>query len=203
LKLRSEGSLSLLFDLPLIPGLKLAEALIDAGEEARLIEAIGSIELSPFLFQGFVGKRLTKSFGSTYDFVTGRIAEAEPIPDWLLPLRRRAAGFAELDEDALGQALVIRYDPGAGIGWHRDRPMFDQVIGISLGSPTTLSFRQRTDSGFNRVKVPLPPRSAYLLSGEVRSEWEHGISAHDDLRYSITFRSIRPDRLPASKIVLD
>lgn len=181
----------LLFDLPLIPGLKLVEGLIDPAEEAGLIEAFGGLALSPFRFQGFTGKRLTKSFGWTYDFETGRVAEADPIPDWLLPLRRRAARFAGLQEDVLGQALVIRYDPGAGIGWHRDRPMFDEVVGISLGAPTVLSFRQRIEGGFKRVKIPLPPRSAYHLSGEVRSEWEHGIPAHDGLRYSVTFRSLR------------
>lgn len=113
-----------------------------------------------------------------------------PIPGWLLPLRETAAVLAGLAADALAQALVVRYDPGAGIGWHRDRPQFDKVVGISLGAPTVMRFRQRTPTGFRRANVELPPRSAYLLSDEVRSDWEHSIAAHAALRFSITFRSL-------------
>jgi alkylated DNA repair protein (DNA oxidative demethylase) len=176
----------MLFDAPLIAGLALREEFVSQAEEAALIDAIGGVELSPFRFQGFTGKRLTHSFGWRYDFDNGRFAETEPIPDWLLPLRDRAADFA----DDLVQALLIRYDPGAGIGWHRDRPVFDQVVGISLGAEAVLTFRQRTAAGFRRVKVPLPPRCAYHLDGEVRRDWEHGIASHDALRYSVTFRSL-------------
>jgi len=183
----------MLFDLaPLIPGLATREELVDPAEEATLIAHIAALDLTPFRFQGFTGKRLTTSFGWAYDFDRGRITTADPIPGWLEPLRRRAADFAGLPSDDLVQALVIRYDPGAGIGWHRDRPQFDQVVGISLGAPVTLAFRQRTVAGFRRVKLPLAPRSAYHLAGEVRSAWEHGISAHDALRFSITFRSLTP-----------
>lgn len=180
----------MLFDAPLIPGLTLREELICESEERGLIGHIDQLELSPFRFQGFLGKRLTRSFGWAYDFDNGRFAETDPIPDWLLPLRAAAAAFAGLADELLAQALVIRYDPGVGIGWHRDRPVFDQVVGISLGAPAELAFRQRTSAGFRRVKLPLPPRSAYHLSGEVRSQWEHGIASHDALRYSVTFRSL-------------
>lgn len=180
----------MLFDAPLIAGLKVREALIEQAEEQALIAAVSEVELSPFRFQGFTGKRLTHSFGYHYDFETARFAETEPIPDWLVPLRGRAAAFAGLPPEELVQALVIRYDPGAGIGWHRDRPVFDQVVGISLGAPATLNFRQRSATGFRRVKLPLAPRSAYHLTGEVRRDWEHGIAAHDALRFSVTFRSL-------------
>ena len=181
----------MLFDHELIPGLRTRDELVDAAEEAELITHIAALNLTPFRFQSFTGKRLTISFGLAFDFEAGRITRAEPIPDWLDPLRRRAADFAELPSGDLVQALVIRYDPGAGIGWHRDRPQFDQVVGISLGAPATLAFRQRTATGFRRVKLPLTPRSAYHLAGEARNAWEHGISAHDALRFSITFRSLR------------
>ena len=180
----------MLFDLALIPGLATREVLVSAAEEQALIERIGALELTPFQFQGFTGKRLTTSFGWSYDFENGRFNQTQPIPDWLLPLRDLAADFANLAADDLVHALVIRYDPGAGIGWHRDRPVFDEVVGISLGAPTMLSFRQRKEAGFRRVKVPLAPRSAYHLSGEVRRDWEHGIPAHEALRFSITFRSL-------------
>ncbi len=180
----------MLFEAPLIPGLSFREQFIGEADERLLIAAIGNVELNPFRFQGFIGKRLTRSFGWRYDFENGRFNQTDPIPVWLLPLRDRAAEFAGLDPHDFVQALLIRYDPGAGIGWHRDRPVFDHVVGISLGAQTALSFRQRTGTGFRRVKLPLPPRCAYHLSGEVRHEWEHGIASHDALRYSVTFRSL-------------
>jgi alkylated DNA repair dioxygenase AlkB len=180
----------MLFDAPLIPGLAVREEILSATEEEALIAAIAGVDLSPFRFQGFTGKRLTQSFGWRYDFDNGRFAETDPIPDWLVPVRDRAAVFAGLDPAELVQVLVIRYDPGAGIGWHRDRPVFDQVVGVSLVAPAILTFRQRTANGFRRLKLPLAPRSAYHLSGEVRSAWEHGIASHDELRYSVTFRSL-------------
>jgi len=186
----------MLFDHELIPGLRTRDELVDAAEEAELITHIAALNLTPFRFQSFTGKRLTTSFGLFFDFENGRITRAEPIPEWLDPLRRRAADFAELPSGDLVQALVIRYDAGAGIGWHRDRPQFDQVIGISLGAPATLAFRQRTATGFRRVKLPLAPRSAYHLAGEARLTWEHGISAHDALRFSITFRSLKASAHP-------
>jgi len=111
-------------------------------------------------------------------------------PDWLLPLRERVARFAVLEPEALVQSLLIRYDPGAGIGWHRDRPVFDHVIGISLGAPATMRFRRRKPGGFDRIAVPLPPRSAYHLSGEARHEWEHSLAPMVGTRWSITFRSL-------------
>jgi alkylated DNA repair dioxygenase AlkB len=180
----------MLFDPELIPGLVTHDELVDPAEEAELIARIATLDLTPFRFQGFTGKRLTTSFGTAYDFETGRLTRAEPMPNWLGSLRRRAAEFAGLTTEDLAHALVIRYDPGAGIGWHRDRPQFDQVVGISLGTSATLAFRQRTSTGFRRVKLPLPPRSAYHLAGEARMAWEHGIAAHDALRFSITFRSL-------------
>ena len=180
----------MLFDAPLVPGLAYREELIGPEEEAELMRAIEGVELSPFKFQGWEGKRLTRSFGWRYDFDERSFAPAGPFPDWLLPLRRAAAAFAGIAADELGTALVTRYDPGAGIGWHRDRPQFGKVIGVSLAGPATLRFRQRTGSGFRRASLELAPRSSYLLSGEVREQWEHGIAAHDTLRYSITFRTL-------------
>lgn len=179
-----------LFDEPLIPGLHLAEDLVTAEEEQDLIARIAEVPLTPFQFQGFTGKRLTHSFGWRYDFQDQSFTQTEGIPDWLEPLRTRAAALAGVAPAELVHALLIRYDPGAGIGWHKDRPVFEQVVGITLGSPTVMAFRQRSGRKFRRMKVPLSRRSAYLLSGEVRHEWEHGIAAHDALRFSVTFRTL-------------
>ena len=179
-----------LFDEPGLAGLSQARAFVTPDEEQTLIASINAAELSPFRFHGWLGKRLTASYGWHYDFDDASFVPAEPIPDWLLPLRGRAARFARLQPGALVQALLIRYDPGAGIGWHRDRPVFEHVLGISLGAPATMRFRRRKPGGFDRASAFLTPRSIYHLTGEARHEWEHSIAAMEVTRWSITFRSL-------------
>lgn len=179
-----------LFNAPLLPGLSIRDDLIDANEERMLIERIDTAGLTPFRFQGWTGKRLTTSFGWDYDFTVGRPTEAPPLPDWLRPFRERAATFAGLDPDVLIQALLIRYDPGAGIGWHRDRPIYGHILGLSLGEPAVMRFRRRREGGFDRASVPLTPRGAYHMSGPARHEWEHSIVEMVRPRWSITFRSL-------------
>ena len=180
-----------LFGAPPLPGLAYREEIVTREEEAALIAAVDASGLAPFRFQGWLGKRLTSSFGWRYDFDDASFAPAEPMPGWLLPIRDRAAAVAGLAPDDLVQALLIRYDPGAGIGWHRDRPLFEHVTGISLGEPATLRFRRRRPAGgFDRASIALAPRSIYHLSGEARHGWEHGIAAMAVTRWSITFRSL-------------
>jgi alkylated DNA repair dioxygenase AlkB len=181
---------TLLFDKPLIEGLRYEEAVISEAEERALLDRLGSLELAPFRFHGFVGNRRTQSFGWRYDFEDASFTPAEPIPGWLQPLRERAAVFAGLQPHDFVHVLLARYDPGAGIGWHRDRDVFEQVVGISLNTPATLRFRQRASPGFRRANLEVAPRSAYLLSGVVRHEWEHSIAPGDALRFSITFRTL-------------
>jgi alkylated DNA repair protein (DNA oxidative demethylase) len=179
-----------LFDRPGLAGLTQAGAIVTPNEERVLIAAIDDVELSPFRFHGWLGKRLTVSYGWRYDFDSGRFGPADPIPHWLLPLREKAAVFAGLAPNDLVQALVIRYDPGAGIGWHRDRAVFEHVLGVSLGAPATMRFRRRRPDGFDRASAPLAPRSIYHLAGEARHEWEHSIAEMAVSRWSITFRSL-------------
>jgi alkylated DNA repair protein (DNA oxidative demethylase) len=179
-----------LFDLPILPGLTTAEGIVDSAEERALITRIDDVGLTPFRFQGWEGRRLIASFGWTYDFDHGRLERGEPIPEWLLPLRSRAALFGGLAEDELVHALLIRYDPGASIGWHRDRPAFEQVIGVSLGASATMRFRRRRSERFERTSMPLPPRGIYSVIGEARHEWEHSIAAMEETRWSVTFRTL-------------
>ena len=181
---------SLLFDTPLIAGLHYAEELIGADEEQVLIDRISAIDLAPFRFHGWLGNRKTQSFGWRYDFDDSSFTPGDPIAGWLLPLRDRAAAWAGLPAEDFVHVLVARYDAGAGIGWHRDRDVFEQVVGVSLGSPATLRFRRRIPGGFNRASIEVTPRSAYLLSGEARHDWEHSIAPGEQLRFSITFRSL-------------
>lgn len=175
---------------PSIAGLRHADDFLSAAEEAALVARIGDAAFAPFRFQGWLGKRETASFGWRYDFEGARLAPAEPIPDYLLPVRERAAAFAGLRAEDLVQALVVRYDPGAGIGWHRDRPVFEHVVGISLESAATLRLRRRKAGGFDRAALPLAPRSIYALAGEARHAWEHSIAPGEVRRWSITFRSL-------------
>jgi alkylated DNA repair protein (DNA oxidative demethylase) len=182
--------MSLLFDEPLIAGLDYREDLITPVEEETLIGRLEQLDLTPFRFQGWLGNRKTQSFGWRYDFDDASFAPGEPIPGWLEPLREKAAAFARLEAREFVHALLARYDPGAGIGWHRDRDVFDRVVGISLASPAILRFRQRTATSFRRASLEVLPRSAYLLSGESRWDWEHRIVPGEQLRFSITFRTL-------------
>lgn len=183
-------SRSSLFAEPVIAGLDYRPEFIDAAEEARLLERLQEMDLAPFRFHGWTGNRRTMSFGWRYDFDDSSFTPAEPIPDWLGWLRDRAAAFAGVEPAAIHHALVARYDPGAGIGWHKDRDVFDRVAGVSLNTPAALRFRKRLPGGFARAELQVEPRSAYLLSGPARSEWEHRITPGDALRFSITFRTL-------------
>jgi alkylated DNA repair dioxygenase AlkB len=178
-----------LFGEPLIAGLEYRPDFIGDDVERELIGHLSVAELLPFKFQGWTGKRLTCTFGWRYDFDDRSFAPAEPIPDRLLPLRAKAAAFAGVSPEDFVHALLVRYDPGAGIGWHRDRSVFETVVGVSLGAPAVLRFRRRREIGFERANIDLEPRSAYRLSGPARHEWEHSIAPGETLRFSITFRT--------------
>jgi DNA oxidative demethylase len=177
------------FDTPVIPGFSSAPDFLGADEERALIRAIDRVDLTPFQFLQWEGKRLTNSYGWSYDFQTGALSRAEPIPDWLGEVRDRAATFAGLRPADIVQALVIRYDPGAGIGWHKDRPIYEHVIGCSLGAPAEMRFRRKDGARWQRATVPLEPRGIYHLAGEVRNDWEHSILPLTEPRWSITMRS--------------
>lgn len=186
----SAAQFDMFADAPVIPGFSQAGEFISPDEEEQLIARIDGVELPPFRFQGWLGKRRTASFGWRYDFDDASFEPADPIPDWLLPLRDRAAAFAGLKADDLSQAAINLYVPGAGVGWHRDRPLYEHVVGVSLGAPTVMRFRQRSGGGFRRATVPLPPRSVYRLSDEVRHAWEHSVPEQDATRWSIMFRNL-------------
>jgi alkylated DNA repair dioxygenase AlkB len=179
---------------PLVPGLMLVEEAIPPSLEADLAARIDAAPLKPFQFGQWQGKRLTANYGSAYDYQRGQVAEAPPLPDWLLDLRGLVAPLVGRQPEDFVQGLLIRYDPGAGIGWHRDRPQYGEVMGLSLSAPATLRLRRRAGERFERRSIEIAPRSLYLLSGEVRSEWQHSISPMETTRRSITFRTLRVDR---------
>jgi alkylated DNA repair dioxygenase AlkB len=177
-------------------GLRYCAGLLAVAEETELVRRIQDLALKPFEFHGYLGLRRVKAFGWRYDYSAQRVSAADELPDFLLSLRERAAAFAGLDPTSLEQALVTEYGPGAGIGWHRDKPQFAEVIGVSLASPCTLRFRRRRGDGWQRANLSADPRSAYLLAGPARTEWEHSIAPMSRLRYSVTFRRPRAPPLP-------
>jgi alkylated DNA repair dioxygenase AlkB len=176
---------------PMPEGFRYAPDAIDAAQEARLVAAFAGLPFEEFEFHGFLGKRRVVPFGMRYDYNGGGLKTAEPIPEFLLPLRDRAAAFAGLTNDSLQQALITEYRPGAAIGWHRDRPHYRDVIGVSLLAPCTFRMRRKDGTGWERAALRLERRSIYLMHGPSREEWEHSIPALDELRYSVTFRALR------------
>ena len=173
------------------PGFRYMPGLIRPADEQHLIAAFQDFAFENFKFHGFIGQRRTVYFGWRYDFDRARLSLAEPIPPSLLPLRELAAAFAGLAPEDLPHVLVTEYMQGAPIGWHRDRPSFGDVVGVSLASACTFRFRRRSAAGWERASLTLAPRSVYLLRGPSRTEWEHSIPAVNALRYSVTFRTLR------------
>jgi alkylated DNA repair dioxygenase AlkB len=131
------------------------------------------------------------SFGWKYDYARRALEASREIPAFLLRVRDVAAEFAGLSPDDLQQILVTEYDAGAGIGWHRDKGEFGQIVGLSLLAPCVFRLRRKQGEKWERASLVAEPRSAYLMSGPSRSEWEHSIPPVDALRYSITLRNLR------------
>jgi alkylated DNA repair dioxygenase AlkB len=176
---------------PALPnGLSYQENVLSSAEEHALIQQFGTLPWREFEFHGFVGKRRVLSFGWRYDFNGGGLNRTDEIPNFLLPVRDRAAAFAGVSPTELEHVLLTEYPAGATIGWHKDRPAFGDVIGLSLKSSCVFRLRRRSGTKFERAAFVAAPRSAYLLRGEARAEWEHSIPPVDELRYSITFRSM-------------
>ena len=166
--------------------------LITPDEERELLRHMTQLPFRNFEFHGYVGKRRVVFYGWRYDFNDRALSEAEPIPPFLHPLRDRAARFAGLAPGELQHALVTEYEADAAIGWHKDKGIFGDVIGVSLLSPCVFRLRRKVGSKWERPSITAEPRSVYLLRGPSRTEWEHSIPPVDALRYSITFRSMRP-----------
>jgi alkylated DNA repair dioxygenase AlkB len=186
------GQLSFLEPLPSLPeGLEYRAELVSRDEEAELLKEFCELDFREYEFHGYFGKRRVVSFGLRYDPNESTVRSTGDIPGFLLTLRQKAADFARLAPSELQQALVTEYTPGAGIGWHRDRPAYRDVIGISFSSSCRFRFRRKRGSGWERASLILEPRSVYLLRGPARTEWQHSIPPAECLRYSVTFRSMR------------
>jgi alkylated DNA repair dioxygenase AlkB len=164
--------------------------LLSIEEEEALARELGELPFKPFDFQGFLANRRVVSFGYRYDYDSRAVVESAPFPAFLEPLRRRVGAIFGRPAEAFRQVLINEYQPGAGIGWHRDKAQFDDVVGVSLLHPCNLRFRRKSGASWERASLKVEPRSAYLLSGPARREWEHSIPVLDRLRYSITLRTL-------------
>ena len=165
------------------------DGFLTPGEEAELAAWLATLPFAPFQFRGYEGRRRVISFGWQYDFTRSHLEKADDMPAELLAVRARAAELAGCPPEDLQQCLLNEYLPGAPIGWHRDRPIFEKVVGISLLAPCSFRFRRRLGEGFERRTLTLAPRSAYVLSGPARTQGEHSIPPVAAHRYSITFRT--------------
>lgn len=187
-----------LFADPRLPkGFAYGPEIMSAPEADELEHRLAGVNFRPFEFRGVLGRRRVAAFGWGYDFNRRGLTPGDPMPGFLEPVRERAAAFAGLAAADLEQVLINEYASGAGIGWHRDRPQFGDVIAVSLGGAGRLRFRRREDQAWLRAAITVEPRSAYLLRGEARTIWEHSLPEVEALRYSITFRTLRKDdRIP-------
>jgi len=171
-------------------GLRYSAEFISPDLERELIARIATLPLQPFQFGQYEGKRRVISFGHRYDYTLRRLQPAEPIPSWFMLLIADVERFGG-PQTHIAQVLCTEYGTGVGIGWHRDKPHFDRVFGLSLASSCKFRFRRPAGSKWERFLFDAEPRSIYMMSGPSRSEWEHSIPAVEAPRYSITFRTMR------------
>jgi alkylated DNA repair dioxygenase AlkB len=174
-------------------GLHYEREFIDKTTEAELIARIAELPLQPFQFGAYEGKRRVASFGFRYDYALRKLREADPFPSWLSSIIASVEKFGALPAGAVRQVLCTEYDDGVGIGWHRDKPHFDKVFGLSLRTSCKFRFRRPVGDKWERFMLTAEPRSLYLMSGESRQVWEHSIPAVEARRYSITFRTMKVD----------
>jgi alkylated DNA repair dioxygenase AlkB len=172
-------------------GLHYQSEFIGVLEETDPIRRIQTLPLHPFQFGAFEGKRRVVSFGWRYDYSERRLEKGDPAPTWLLLLAHRIEEFAGLPDSSISQILCTEYPVGSGIGWHRDRPHFEDVFGLSLASACTLRLRRKVGEAWERYALNIEPRSLYMMRSEARHVWEHSISPLDIVRYSITFRTMK------------
>lgn len=171
-------------------GFRLIADFVSLEEERALIERIRALPLVPFQFGAFEGKRRVASFGWRYNYALHKLETVTGAPDWLSPFAHHIEAHFQLPNGAIRQFLCTEYDEGTGIGWHRDKPHFDEIFGLSLASACTFRFRRKAKTTWQRLNVDTQPRSLYRMSGDSRHIWEHSIPPVPARRYSITFRTM-------------
>jgi DNA oxidative demethylase len=173
-------------------GLVYVEEFVDAEEERALVTLLEGLTFRAVVMRGQAARRTVRHFGLDYEYESGELVPADPLPETMEGLRERCAALMEREPADLVQILVSRYPEGAGIGWHRDAPVFgSRIAGVSLAAPCRMRFQRTVEGERSTAAIELAPRSAYLLSGKARWSWQHSIPATKQLRYSITFRTLK------------
>ena len=176
------------------PGMRYAPEFLSRAQESDLLAILRQLPLAPMQYLQYTARRRVASYGGQYDFSAQKLQEAQPLPAWLDPLRERAGAWAGIAPERFSQALVAEYQPGTPLGWHRDVPDFESIVGISVLGNARMKFRPyppaagRSDSAF---ELDLPPRCAYVLEGAARWKWQHSIVKTQEQRYSISLRTRR------------
>jgi alkylated DNA repair dioxygenase AlkB len=181
-----------IFPTPLPAGLSYREEFITVAEEQQLIAQIQQLPLREAQYRQYTARRRTMNYGFSYDFAHLQSRPAPPIPEFLASLRTRAAAWAGVAPVDFVQSLIAEYQPGTPLGWHRDVPDFEVVVGISLAGTARLRFRPYPWSPEKKDRVfalEVAPRSAYILRDEARWRWQHHVPPTKVLRYSITLRT--------------
>jgi alkylated DNA repair dioxygenase AlkB len=181
-----------LFAIREIPeGLIYKADFLTVQEERDLLALLQTLPFYEFKLHGVAAKRRVLHFGLRYAIDSRVLSAAPEIPSQFEPIRHRVTAFAGVAPDDFSQILVNEYRPGAGVGWHHDSPLFGIVAGISLGATSTMRFQHGSGEQRRTSELELPSRSIYLLTGEARNLWQHRIPPVRELRYSITFRTVR------------
>jgi alkylated DNA repair dioxygenase AlkB len=183
-----------LFAVELPKGFMYQADLITPAEERTVIRTLESLEFQPFEFQGYIAKRRVIEYGYEYDFSSRKASGAPPIPEFLYWLRDRFADLAGVGHEELVECVIHEYPPGAPMGWHRDVPQFEVIVGVSLASACRMRLKPYRAEG-KPISIVLEPRSAYIMRGDARWKYQHSIPAVEELRYSITFRTLRTKSL--------
>lgn len=188
--------MSTLFDLtPVLPyGFSYYPEFLTEQEEIELLAAVSKLTLRALIFQGFEAKRKVESYGYDYHFDSRTITKGKDIPDSLQFLINKVSSWLNIPGNAFAEVLVTEYPEGSVINWHRDAPPFDIVVGISLLSDCKFRFRPYDKSKQSRqaiLSTIVARRSAYIIQGEARTDWEHSIAPVKEVRYSITLRTLR------------
>jgi alkylated DNA repair dioxygenase AlkB len=189
------GDVADLFGEPMLPdGFQYMPEVLSPVEERDLLRRLERLPLKPFEFHGYLGNRRIYSFGHKYVFAGQEPRADSSVPDYLRPLMDIASRISGRPAEAFEQVMVTEYPPGAGIGWHRDRPSYEDIVAVSFLSPCVLRLRRKAGDAWERCSAYIAPRSAYLLHGSVRDDWQHSIAPMDLRRYSVTLRTFRPGK---------
>jgi len=175
-------------------GFRYEADVLSAAEEQALVRRFEGLAFKPYEFRGYSANRRIFTFGAEYVFAGQEVREDADVPDYLLPLTHIASRISGEPPKAFRQVMVTEYSPGAGVGWHRDRPQYEDVVGVSFLAPCVFRFRRRSGERWERRSARVEARSAYLLRGPAREVWQHSIAPMEVLRYSVTLRTFRPGK---------